>query len=340
MFKSVILFLSTLLVLQHAIASPWCSAIAVSEKTRGILQRDADKRSTDQPRAIALIHTEGTLPHQGLWDQSVAAKQDLPLIRNLALIWRSNHDKSTLDHLATLLDAWSTIYQPSYNPIDETDFDILIDAYAITQAVLPTSTRTKLASLVRAWGEGYLDQMQRRVNPNRATWKNNWQSHRIKLATLAAAALDDTSLFDKARNQFRIQLNQNLGKSGLTLDFQERDALHYVVYDLEPLVRAAMAAKTRGEDWLNLTADNGATLAAGLDWLLPYAQGKEVHEEYVHSKVKFDYQRQAAGVKGFSGQWDPKSSAQLYWMASLLDTRYLSTAQAIAKKMPWLDACW
>jgi len=321
-------------------AAQWCSAAAVPDGIVKSLQNDADKRAAEHPRAVARVHTEGTLPHQGIWDQSVEAKKDLPLLRDLALVWRVSHDRPTLMRLATLLDAWASIYQPSFNPIDETDFDALIDAYAVTQADLPPDTREKVAALLHAWSAGYLDRMQHPAKPGRGIWTNNWQSHRIKLATLAAVALGDAQLFEAARVQFRKQLTQNLHADGESIDFEERDALHYTVYDLEPLVRAAMAARLRDEDWLNLPGDSGATLAAGLNWLLPFALGEKTHEEYVHTTVKFDLQRRDAGVAGFSGQWQPKSSGQLYWLASTLDARYLPVAQKLFGAPPWISACW
>ncbi len=78
-----------------------------------------------------------------------------------------------------------------------------------------------------------------------------------------------------------------------------------------------------------------------IDWLTPYAQGEKTHEEFVHSKVKFDAERAAAGMKGFAGPWDPAHSAALYQLAAALDPKYqpvfdkLSTAPG-AGTQPWL----
>lgn len=321
-------------------ATPWCSAEAVPDNAVRALKSSAARLLPGSPRAVVRIHTEGTLPHKDIWDLSMEAKKDLPLMSSLVLAWRTTRDPALLASLATVLDAWATIYQPSFNPIDETNFDVLIDAYAIARAELPPLTRDKVASMLWGWSAGYVQQMQHPSKPGKGTWVNNWQSHRIKLATLSAVALNDTPLFDASRAEFRKQLNQNLHLDGHTLDFDERDALHYAVFDLEPLVRAAMAAKTRGEDWLNLRADSGVTLAAGLDWLLPYARGEKVHEEYVRTTVRFDVQRREAGMKGFAGQWPPKSASRLYWMASTLDAKYLPVAQALTPPPPWLSACW
>ena len=321
-------------------AASWCPAPSVPEAVAAVLARDIDKRAGDPPRAVAHLHTEGTLPHQGIWDASVEAKKDLPLVRELALSWRLHRDPAVLERLSRLLDAWASAYQPDFNPIDETDFDGLVDAFAIARSDLPQATRDKVSAFLRAWAGGYLDQMQRLASPAKTTWINNWQSHRVKLLTLIAAALDDDALFDGARQQFRKQVGQNLQADGASIDVAERDALHYQVYDLEPLVRAALAARIRGEDWLAFRAGNGASLAAGLDWLRPYASGEKQHQEYVHTTVKFDLARRAAGVPGFSGPWEPAGSASLYWLASALDARFAPVASALGPQPAWMAACW
>jgi hypothetical protein len=152
--------------------------------------------------------------------------------------------------------------------------------------------------------------------------------------------LGDAKLFNRARRQFRDHLDRNLLPDGEPVDFRQRDALHYVVYDLEPLVRAAMAARLRGEDWLRVTGETGRSLALGLEWLTPYARGEQTHHEFVRTKVEFDRQRQVRGVPGFNGIWDRKRSTHLYWLATTLDPVYRKTAISIAPAPSWIIACW
>ncbi len=334
--RTSILFVGALLA-GPAQAASWCSNGHIPANTVDRLQREVDRLAAAQPRAMARIHTQGTLPHQGIRDQSIEAEKDLTVMRDLAMIWRAGHDGSALERLAVLLDAWAGVYQPSFNQIDETVFDKLIDAYAITQDALPEATRNKAAQLIRAIGAGYIARMQ---HPPKRLPANNSQSHRIKLATLAAVALDDAEMFNAARELFREQIGRNLSPDGMSIDFELRDALHYVVYDLEPLTRAAIAARTRGEEWLYLEGSNHATLASGLNWLLPYASGEKTHEEYVRTTVQFDRERRDAGVGGFKGLWKPAKSADLYGMAATLDARYLPLARSLAAQAAWMGACW
>ena len=51
----------------------------------------------DPPHALEKLHTEGTLPHEGIYDQSVEAEKDLDLLRDAALAWRATSDDRYLD---------------------------------------------------------------------------------------------------------------------------------------------------------------------------------------------------------------------------------------------------
>ncbi|SMC20320.1 Alginate lyase [Andreprevotia lacus DSM 23236] len=332
--------LLALTTLAHAADGRWCPALPnVGNKLAASLASEVNTHRDDQPRAQPRLHTEGTLPHQGIYDQSVAAKQDFPRMRNLALYVRLHaEDGAALDQLEKLLRAWANLYQPSFNPIDETDFDAYIDAWAISRERFGMDTQSVLDNFFRNMAQGYIAQM--RANGGKGTWINNWQSHRIKLVTLTAVLLDDPAMLAEAKRLFRQQLQQNLHDDGSVLDYYERDALHYVTYDLEPLLRAALAARTRGEDWLRLPTAQGATLASALDWLLPYTRGDIVHQEYLRTTVKFDLERRDAKLPGFTGAWDPHSARNLYWLAALLDPRYASIAASLGSPPPWQVACW
>jgi hypothetical protein len=216
----------------------------------------------------------------------------------------------------------------------------LIDAYVLTSAGLPASTRDATRAWLRKLGEGYIQRIAAFHDPNPDTATNNWQSHRVKLVTLVAAALGDQAMLKTARGLFERQVADNIRPDGEVTDFAERDALHYVVYDLQPLVAAALAAKPFGGDWLHYASPEGASLAKALDWLRPYAMGGKTHEEFVHTHVKFDRDREQAGEKGYSGTWDPKSAASLYWLAAALDPDYLPVARQLSAEPPdWIGAC-
>lgn len=263
-------------------------------------------------------------------------------MRQAALAWRLSADGRYLRQVDAYLSAWAHTYQPDFNPIDETNLDGLIDAYVLASSGLSMETRNATRTLLRTLGEGYIERIGQFRGPARGTQTNNWQSHRVKLVAMTAAALGDTGMLKKARELFQRQVADNILPNGEVIDFRERDALHYVVYDLQPLVVAAMAAQPfeANADWLHYTTPEGASIAKALDWLRPFAEGQRTHQEFVHTSVKFDRDRAQVGEAGYSGVWDPKTSSTLYWLAAQLDDSYLPVARQLAPQPPdWIGAC-
>jgi hypothetical protein len=294
-----------------------------------------DLDSTPQP--LDHVHVAGLLPgDHGLHDASVKAERDLPLMRDAALAGRAGAGDAYYELAQRYLLAWAGTYHPDIHPIDETVFDALIDTYAIVKSRLNPAQRSQVDVWLRNWANAYLTDMKRQqalgaLKPNDI---NNWQSHRIKLITMIAVALEDSALFADARAQFIRQLDNNILPSGEVFDFGQRDALHYVVYDLEPLVQAALAARGRGEDWFTRKSANGASVESAIMWLEPYADGTKTHEEFVHSSVAFDAERAAAGNKTFFGQFDPKHAATLFWLASEFNPRFRPLAEKLQPSPP------
>ncbi len=293
------------------------------------------------PNAVAHIHVEGLLPHQDSYDEGIKAQDDWRIMRNAALAWRISGDRRYLQQVDDFLLAWADTYQPDFNPIDETNLDDLIYAYALTSEAISDEARDAAQRFLRSLGHGYIEQV-RRIGGNLPGSNNNWQSHRVKLITMAAAALADRKMLDSAFDIYKRQIASNIASDGEVVDFQQRDALHYVVYDLLPLTQAAVAAEPYGDagSWLRYVAPGGSSLSKALDWLLPFANGEVGHEEFVHSKVSFDEVRRKAGVSGLGGKWDPTSSRTLYWVAAKLDAKYQPLAVKLgAYPVNWVALC-
>jgi Alginate lyase len=337
-----------LLGVQHARAAMnFCAAPALqtSERTNAdpgvkALVANVQAHLNDPPHAVARLHTEGTLPHEGIYDQSVQAEKDLDLLRDAALAWRATSDDRYLKFVDRLLYAWVTTYQPSFNPIDETHFEGLILAYDMTASALPVRTRNAAMAFLTKFANGYIEQIDAQPRPLTGTYRNNWQSHRVKLISMAAFTLDNRKMIDAAQRLFVEHVGDNIAPDGSTVDFAERDALHYVTYDLQPLVTAALAARRHNRNWLPERAASGASLAAALNWLTPYAAGTKTHEEFVHSSVPFDAKRREAGLPGYAGPWDPKNATELFHLAARLDGRFTPIALQLAPTPPaWLAVC-
>ncbi|WP_404338451.1 alginate lyase family protein [Sphingomonas sp. MMS12-HWE2-04] len=320
----------------HAILGPQFARGVDPSATRDIIRR-ADAAIGRRPGAIARLHTEGTLPGKGIRDISLKAKQDQPIVLDLALAWRLTGNRRYLDQAGRYLAAWVNLYQMSFNPIDETDFDKLLLATDLTEADLPPALRAKLDRFWRRMAAGYLDAMD--TVPK--SQMNNWQSHRVKLAMMAAFQTGDAGLIGRARAAFRKQVAANIHPDGSVFDFGERDALHYVTYDLDPLLMAAIAAKTHGEDWYRWQSATGSSLAAAVRWLEPYARGTQTHTEFANSRVAFDRQRAAAGQGEYAPHaWDRGNAVPTFSLAALCDPAWAPLARQLADQTGRRPAAW
>ena len=302
---------------------------------RAAIIRAAERSASRPPRPMQRIHTEGTLPHQGIYDESLDAMRDMPTMRDLAIAGRITGDRRYTEAAARYAGAWAATYTPSFNPIDETGFDGLFLAWDLVPPADRTPYAPAMTTLLHGYAAGYPRQTVRG-----STATNNWNSHRAKIATLASFATGDAALIAQARTTFARQVDTNINADGLTLDFGLRDALHYVVYDLEPLLMAVLAARRHGEDWYGAA---GGKIGRALNWLLPYAAGEKAHQEFVNSTVRFDAARRNAGVKGFDGAFEPTVARSLYAMAARVDPAYRPLAQSLRRAVfddAWLDVLW
>lgn len=310
----------------YALLDQHFGAATHSEAAKAIIAR-ARNALERPPGAIPQLHTEGTLPGKGIREISLVAKRDQPIVLDLAMAWRLTGDRAFLDQAALYLDAWARIYLLSFNPIDETGFDTMLMATDLTEAGLPTDIRQRVDSLWRAMATGYLDAMD--AHPTHGI--TNWQSHRVKLATMAAFQTGDRALIDRARAAYRAQVAANLHADGSTFDFEERDALHYVTYDLEPLLMAALAAKMHGEDWYGWVAPSGASLPRSVAWLAEFARSRRTHVEFANSRVQFDRDRAQAGQGEYAPHpWTPDSALLTYQLAARFDPSYADLARSLA----------
>jgi len=321
----------------------WCSVprSAIPPDALGQVVKSARGKINDPPQAMPSIVTEHTIVHQGNRDQIDAAKKDFSTMRDAALAWYGGAGDQYFEMANRYLMAWIGTYQPDYNPVDEADFDALIDTYGIIRDKMNPAAQAQVASMLRNWATGYISQMSDGTQEKHIqNWQNNWQSHRVKLITMMSVALRDRALFEQSKRLFWEHLQINMKPDGSVYDFYQRDALYYVNYDLVPLLQAALAARSMGEDWYHTAAPNGVSLEKGVQWEIPYATGQKTHEEFVHSSVPFDAQRRAAGVEGMSGLYNPRGSSNVMWRASIFDPQLRPIAASTGpKEPPFLAIC-
>ena len=308
--------------------------LAADKRTRDSIFRFADRVRTRTPSARTVVHVEGVLPTTAAYAEHQESLRDLPAARDLAMAAAAGGDAVYGAKAVEIVGAWLAIYRPSFNPIDETAFENLFVAWDLMPDAIRAPLAPAMARFARTMAEGYLARMPK-VSGDTAI--NNWQSHRVKLATLAAFSTGEDAMITQARAAYAAHLARTLLPDGPTVDFVQRDAIHYVVYNLQPLCTACLAAMTHGRDWFSQRTPSGASLPGSLAWLEPYADGTKTHQEFVNTKVRFDRERAAAGVPGFSGPFEPTKARELFAIAARLDARHWPLARRLASSPLWYD---
>ena len=310
--------------------------ISLDKTDQEQLQKAVARTMSKAPDPLPVVHVEGTLPTLESYKRANESRRDWALMADLASLYAVNRERRYLDRYEFYLASWLDVYRISGNPIDETALGDWMLAYRMAGGALSSSVRSRMRVFACDLSERYL----RQPPPNRKTSTNNWQSHRVKLAVMGALVCGDSGLIDQASTLFKQQVDNNLLASGESVDFFERDALHYVVYSVEPLLEAALFSSFYERPLHQYVGPGGQSISRTLEWLLPYARGERTHEEFVRSTVRFDAERAAVGVQGFSGLFDPGKARYSYWLASRLDNRWTETSVSIGLPRASLRAPW
>jgi hypothetical protein len=314
-----------------------------ARRLRELVPRDAAEQAIEaarltlgrSPRPIPLVRTAGLLPGHPLRIAGLRAQDDWREVRMQALAFRLSGDEVHARHAIAYLDGWTASYSPSFNPIDETQLPSILWGFDLLQDILSAHLVARVHAFAAGLARGYLAEKPIVGDPSTET--NNWQSHRIKIGTSAAFACGDAEFVARARHAFALHVMRNIRPDGNTLDFEERDGLHYTVYTLEPMIMAAACAAAHGHDWYGMPETEGR-LTLALDWLKPYALGERQHEEFVHTKAAFDRARAKAGVSDFIGLFKREKARYLYWIAAQLDPRFKPVNDALSPPSAWAEA--
>lgn len=264
------------------------------------LLKTADAALSAAPNPIETITTEGRLQGDPLKTTTTEALKDMPKIYALAVVYRVKTDEKYLKKTEEFLNAWAAKNRPSGDPIDETSLDNAFEAYDLVKSQLPAQSKTQIENWFRRIAEAEINFAK--MKKGKMTSINNWNSHRLKIIGEIAWTINDENLKKHTLENLKTQIAANLNADGTSLDFLERDALHYHVYDLEPLLKLAIVLKrSTGTDFYNYQSEKGASIAKSIAFLAPYVSGEKTHPEFVNSKVAFDKARAQNGEKNFAG---------------------------------------
>ena len=284
-------------------------------------QKSATAYLDDLPNPIDTIRTEGLLKGDARKEKTYQSLADMNKMFSLALAYRLTDDQKYLTKCAEFLSAWAKVNHSKGDPIDDTNLDKSIEAYDLIKAALPTGDK----KLIERWltETAWAEINSKRMKPGKGTAINNWNAHRLKEVGEIGYVLNNREFVTWAIENLKSHIAINLYPDGSSLDFKQRDALHYHLYDLEPLLKLAIIIdRGEGKNFYTYESPNGSAIKKSVDWLLPYVSGEKQHEEYVNTTVKFDRDRAKNNEVGFAKGtlFEPKLSVPLLKLAVYFDS--------------------
>ncbi len=314
------------------------TASDISRTTRRVIE--VATRHIDLPVAVVVtIDREGVVfsdPRYRASDAAIQSISDLYLWAVCARAAETSVAARCTERVVEGLDTWSNTYRSTGNPINDS---YLVPAIQAVDLACPVTSPERCAR----WRRWILDLALRgdefyaKVKPTDGRYANNWASWRLLIRGMAGAVGDDSSLVRSTRDLVTAHVTRNLRADGSSVDFHERDSLHYHVYALEPLVQLALFVP----DAIDPTS--ATSIESGLLFLRPFVLGERTHVEFAQTKVAFDLRRKQAGDPVFADSlWNPKDARPLLrlartrfvtvraWTTALVDEDYAPRIKQLA----------
>lgn len=308
------------------------TADADAKKQWTLILRNANEALTATPNPADTILTEGILQGDPRKTKTWESIQDMQKVYALALAYKVTGTGVYLTKASEFLAAWAMKNHPMGNPINDTNLDRIIFAYDLVKADLSADVNKSVSAWLYQVAQQEIATYEKAISGKSLTYMNNWNSHRIKEVTEVAWAINNEKLKTWAKDAYRRQIGKNLQVDGSSFDFHERDALHYHIYDVDPLMVAATILKrdgSYGENPYTYTSPEGSSLKKSVDWLIPFFTGEQTHAEWVNSKSAFDKKREANGEKGYIAGtlFKPSEGRTSIALANYFDQQMLKTYQ-------------
>ncbi len=293
-------------------------------------QFTADAALQQEPDPVDTIISEGHLLTDPKKIRTIQALGDMKKIYALALVYRVSQQKKYLLACLHYLEAWATTNKSAGNPINDTKLDPLLEAYDMIKGFATSSQRKIMDDWLSQIAEAEIHNP--RFSSGRKSVYNNWNSHRIKVVGLIAYILDNKDFRHFTDTCLQTQVLKNLYADGTGMDFEDRDALHYQVYTLEPLLTLAKVIfKASGKDVYRYQSPTGSSIQRSMNFLVPFVTGEKTHAEFVHSKVSFDRKRADNHEAGYAigAAFEPKTAIPVLSQATGFEPRFLKMVQEL-----------
>lgn len=283
----------------------------------------ADLALKQEPNPVDTIVSEGHLATDPRKIRTQKSLADLYKMYALAFSYKVSNQPIYFTKCVAYLVSWAKVNRGSGNPINDTKLDPLLEAYDLIKTEMGNSDRAVVDNWLSQVAKAEIERSG--FKKPKQTAYNNWNSHRIKIIGNIAYLLNNQEYKLFVDTTIKTQILKNLYADGSGMDFEERDALHYHIYTLEPLLKIAVVIKrANGENYFVYQSPSGSSIERSTEFLVPFARGKKVHHEFVNSKVPFDQKRADNKEPGYTigANFKPKSAIDVFSYAAYFNPVY------------------
>ena len=272
----------------------------------------ARAHSGDAPYPLKHLHYEGLLETNPDRVDTRKSLKDMDKVISFIYASYGDDNPSFAQKTRQFVLAWARTYQPTGNPINENKFVALYWGYYLFRDHFSDREQEDVEEWMIAIAR---QEMNRKNTPN-----NNWEAKRQKMIGIIGSITGNDSLKAFAQRGFREYISTAYFPDGTSSDLKERDALHYHVSGLKPVLSASvnLAKFNSAFNLYNYQAPSGASVEKSVAYVVPYARGELERKEWVNTTVALDKERAAAGLAEYQpGKlFDPPEAVPLFEWAS------------------------
>ncbi len=293
--------------------------------------RTADKFMASKSDPAAHIITSGdSVKSSGSVNTSAASSQSGGIYA-LAMSYELTGNANYLDKAKSTLLGWAKTNIPDGDPIATAPLIPMFKAYAMLRDGFTAKEQNVIDGWMRSTADRLIEEQQHAQQAGSDTAINNHQSYALLEIGTIGAALNDARYIHHITDasgylqHIGVNLQSFDGEpAALGVDYHQRDAIHYVAYNLEALTDLAVLIDRLGHlpgnpyaiHYNPLTAEvNGASLAKTLSAFMPYASGElQSNHEFENSHNPGDAKRINAGT--LDKHFDPTEAVSILESAS------------------------
>ncbi len=274
----------------------------------------------DNPNPTAEIRYEGLLDNNPARVETLLHLEDMDKMALFYWHYALFADEHSFEKMRDFSLSWAKTLTATGNPINENKLLPVVYSYFFLKPHLNPQEKVVLEKWLKTIADAEIG--------NDRVPLNNWETKRINLVGTIGILVEDETLLAWAEARTRHYLEKALFSDGTSVDIRQRDALSYHVSGLKPLLQFFISLEKEtpgtGRAFFHFETPSGASVARSLDYVIPYAKGKEVYRQWNNTKVKLDRERAAAGIEKYQPgvAYDPKKSYETMATAGFFDPKY------------------